>query len=139
MPIIHEVSHRVRIDAAMLRELAKAPESADVAYIGGEIVCVWSEPAGEAVPAEKPIKAPKAKKEDAPSAPPAPVDVDWAASLRDAKPTAADLKRAEEEIGAVRVAEVRARLSIGAGVTVVQIAMQSNAKEYFDALRAVLA
>lgn len=110
------------------------PADTTVDLGANEVVFTWeggSEPAPE-----KPVASKKKKEEPVVVAPP-PVEVDWATALKDgARIGAADIKRAEEEIGAARVAEVRGRLSLGAGVTHAQISLSSLAKDYFDALRA---
>lgn len=127
------------LDEAELRELLDLPDDATLATLDGnhaEIVIRWTE-AVEAPPDPKPTKAPKAKKPDEPVVAPPPVPVDWSAALKDgARPTVVDLRQAEQEAGSEKVVAVRGRLSLGEGVTCAQIAMQSNARDYFDALRA---
>jgi hypothetical protein len=137
MPIIHEVAHRVRIPLADVRAIAKAPPDATIDIVGDELHVRWA--VEDAAPSEAPPEPKKkaAKREEAPVIAPPPVEVDWATALNDAtRITAADLKRAEEEAGAEKIVAVRGRLSLGAGVTCAQIALQSNGREYFDALRA---
>jgi hypothetical protein len=137
MPIIHEVAHRVRIPLADVYALAKAPPNATVDIVGDEVHVRWA--VEDAAPSEAPPEPKKkaAKKTDEPIVAASPVPVDWTAALNDAtRVTGADLKRAEDEAGAEKIAAVRGRLSLGAGVSCAQIALQSNARDYFDALRA---
>lgn len=126
------------LDAAELRELLDLPEDATLATLDGnhaEIVIRWTETVD--APPEKPAKAPKVKKEEVPVVAAPPVEVDWAGALKDgARPTVADLRKAEQDAGSEKVVAVRGRMSLGEGVTCAQIAMQSNARDYFDALRA---
>ena len=135
------VTYEAVLDVQSIREALELPEDSAIEILddgaGGVFVRArWQGAQAPAILQEKPAKGSKKKPEEPAVAPP-PVDVDWAAALKEGgRPTVADLKKAEEDAGPEKIAAVRGKLSLGAGVTCAQIGMQSNAREYFDALRA---